>query len=170
MKINTGPLASSIPVQGRVSGVPVPGGVSSDPKVAALEAKVAALEAQVALLLSVLTVENNGQRATLKAETVTIQGIKDVKLDAAMHVKLRAGVNIIGEAGSDASIKSSKLKLEAAAVAELIGGASCVMSAAGTAQVKGAIVKLADGGKPVTRVGDPVAGNVVVGGSTKVMA
>lgn len=147
----------------QVSSGPSSGNLSSDQKVYALEQKVAALEAQVAALVSVLTVSSNGTKATLKAETVEIESLMDMKLTANLRMTAKAGTRLKMEAGTEAVLKcASNMLLESGGLTDL--------KSANLLKIKGAIVKVNDGATSVARQNDPVAGNKILMGSLNFFA
>jgi hypothetical protein len=83
----------------------------------------------------------------------------NVKLVSSQSLTLQAGMNIAMQSGTGIAINSSNT----------IG-----ISGAGAVDIRGAMVMLGPGGRPVARVGDPVAcGNMpgtITGGSSTVLA
>ncbi|MCW5966462.1 MAG: hypothetical protein KIT83_20665 [Bryobacterales bacterium] len=154
---------STVSATPQVSGGPSTGNLTGDQKIYALEQKVAALEAQVGALLSVLTVDPDGKKARIKAQTLELESTMDLKVTAGMRMITKAGIDMKLEAGTEATVKcGSNLLLESGGISEL--------KSPSITKITGNMVKVNNGSSSVARQNDPVAGNKILTGSSTFFA
>lgn len=120
-------------------------------QITALQQQVAGLQAQVNALRSVVQVSQNG--ATIQAEYLTINGIKNLSMTSSKKVNLTAG---------------DDLDLSSAKTLSLKGGLDTTVEGAGKIKLKAPQIKLNDGTQPLALVGSTVSGGKVITGSTSV--
>lgn len=153
-----------------LKAAPIPS-ASPEQRMAALEQQVAQMQQYIQQLLAVITVEGNGQKLKLKAPTVEVDALVDVKLKAGVGITMDCQHDLVAKSQGDLKLDGYRCTMKAMSTARVEGATGATLNAsASIAEVKGIAVVLNNGNMPVARKTDPVAGNVIAHGNTTVFA